>query len=96
MSIYLYFISFLFLGTKFNFKLLNTNTVTDYGLPYDYDSIMHYSMTAFSKSKSLATIIPKVHTHIHTYIFFYFTIFSFYISMNYFHIDKWHGNWSKR
>ncbi|KAL2723433.1 astacin-like metalloprotease toxin 1 [Vespula maculifrons] len=47
-------------GTKFNFKLLNTNTVTDYGLPYDYDSIMHYSMTAFSKSKSLATIIPKI------------------------------------
>ncbi|XP_071635967.1 zinc metalloproteinase nas-4-like [Temnothorax longispinosus] len=42
----------------FNFRMLNNNTVTDYGLPYDYDSIMHYSMTAFSTNRSLPTIIP--------------------------------------
>ncbi|XP_046836905.1 high choriolytic enzyme 1-like isoform X1 [Vespa crabro] len=47
-------------GSKYNFELLDVNTITDYGLPYDYDSIMHYSMTAFSKGKSLATIIPKI------------------------------------
>ncbi|XP_015189263.1 PREDICTED: zinc metalloproteinase nas-4-like [Polistes dominula] len=47
-------------GTQFNFKLLDANTVNYYGLPYDYSSIMHYSMTAFSKDRSLATIVPKI------------------------------------
>ncbi|XP_018367784.1 PREDICTED: zinc metalloproteinase nas-4 isoform X3 [Trachymyrmex cornetzi] len=46
-------------GDEFNFELLNNSVVTDYGLPYDYDSIMHYSMTAFSTDRSLPTIIPK-------------------------------------
>ncbi|XP_025073244.1 zinc metalloproteinase nas-7-like [Pogonomyrmex barbatus] len=44
----------------FNFHILNNSIVTDYGLPYDYDSVMHYSMTAFSTDKSLPTIIPRV------------------------------------
>ncbi|XP_012228137.1 zinc metalloproteinase nas-4-like [Linepithema humile] len=43
----------------YNFNLMNDSVVTDYGLPYDYDSIMHYSMTAFTKDKTLPTIIPK-------------------------------------
>ncbi|XP_018346357.1 PREDICTED: zinc metalloproteinase nas-7-like [Trachymyrmex septentrionalis] len=46
-------------GDEFNFELLNNSIVTNYGLPYDYDSIMHYSMTAFSTNRSLPTIIPK-------------------------------------
>ena len=47
-------------GDEFNFELLNNSIVTNYGLPYDYDSIMHYSMTASSTNRSLPTIIPKV------------------------------------
>ncbi|KAI4481510.1 hypothetical protein M0804_009630 [Polistes exclamans] len=47
-------------GAQFNFKLLDVNTVNYYGLPYDYSSIMHYSMTAFSKNRSVATIAPKI------------------------------------
>ncbi|KYM97747.1 Dorsal-ventral patterning tolloid-like protein 1 [Cyphomyrmex costatus] len=46
-------------GDEFNFQLLNNSIVTNYGLPYDYDSIMHYSMTAFSTDRSFPTIIPK-------------------------------------
>ncbi|KAG5329190.1 TLL2 protein, partial [Acromyrmex charruanus] len=45
---------------EFNFELLNNSIVTNYGLLYDYDSIMHYSMTAFSTNRSLPTIIPKI------------------------------------
>ncbi|KAI4495683.1 hypothetical protein M0802_008518 [Mischocyttarus mexicanus] len=47
-------------GAELNFKLLDVNRVTYYGLPYDYKSIMHYSMTAFSKDRSVATIVPKI------------------------------------
>ncbi|KYM86825.1 Meprin A subunit alpha, partial [Atta colombica] len=47
------------IGDEFNFELLNNSIVTNYGLPYDYDSIMHYSMTASSTNRSLPTIIPK-------------------------------------
>lgn len=47
-------------GNAHNFQLLDINIVQDYNLPYDYDSIMHYSVTAFSKDKSLPTIVPKI------------------------------------
>ncbi|KAM0736134.1 Zinc metalloproteinase nas-7 [Formica fusca] len=49
-------------GNAFNFYSLNKNIITDYGLPYDYDSIMHYSMTAFSVNRSIPTIIPTTST----------------------------------
>uniref|UniRef100_A0A182MUK9 Peptidase M12A domain-containing protein n=1 Tax=Anopheles culicifacies TaxID=139723 RepID=A0A182MUK9_9DIPT len=41
-----------------NFDRYNSNTVEDFGIPYDYDSVMHYGPTAFSYNGQ-ATIIPK-------------------------------------
>ncbi|EFN74590.1 High choriolytic enzyme 1 [Camponotus floridanus] len=45
-------------GQEYNFHNLNKNIATAYGFPYDYDSVMHYSMTAFSINRSSPTIIP--------------------------------------
>ena len=40
-----------FLGMAYNFEKKVQNTdVVDYGVPYDYASIMHYPWTAFSKN----------------------------------------------
>jgi hypothetical protein len=41
-----------------NFNKYNESVVTDYGIGYDYDSIMHYSSKAFSKNGN-DTIIAK-------------------------------------
>ncbi|XP_043270377.1 zinc metalloproteinase nas-14-like [Venturia canescens] len=46
-------------GDEDNFRMMDENTVTTHGLPYDYESIMHYSMTAFSKNKTIPTIVPR-------------------------------------
>ncbi|KAL2735847.1 seminal metalloprotease 1-like [Vespula squamosa] len=46
-------------GKEHNFKKYDRNTVTDFGYPYDYDSVMHYSAHAFS-ANGKETIIPKV------------------------------------
>jgi len=35
-------------GTEFNFNKYSTNTINDFGVPYDYASIMHYGQYAFS------------------------------------------------
>ncbi|KAJ7370933.1 hypothetical protein OS493_029008 [Desmophyllum pertusum] len=41
----------LFSGMAYNFKKKVQGTeVVDYGVPYDYSSIMHYPWTAFSKN----------------------------------------------
>ena len=32
---------------------------TAYGEPYDYNSIMHYTSTAFAKRGNMLTIVPK-------------------------------------
>ncbi|XP_058817724.1 low choriolytic enzyme-like [Topomyia yanbarensis] len=42
---------------KKNFKRYNTSIITDFGIEYDYDSIMHYSAKAFSNNKK-PTIEP--------------------------------------
>ncbi|XP_052892970.1 zinc metalloproteinase nas-14-like [Anopheles moucheti] len=45
-------------GTIGNFNLYNSEQATDFGIPYDYESVMHYGRTAFSKNGQ-PTIIPK-------------------------------------
>lgn len=44
-------------GHENNFNIYNSSVVTDYGVTYDTESIMHYSKTAFSKN-GLDTIVP--------------------------------------
>lgn len=44
-------------GHEHNFQRLRANGVTNYGLGYDYDSIMHYGPFAFSKNGQ-STIVP--------------------------------------
>ncbi|XP_077283114.1 seminal metalloprotease 1-like [Arctopsyche grandis] len=44
-------------GRENNFKKYNSFVTTDFGVPYDYDSVLHYSAFAFSKN-GRKTIVP--------------------------------------
>ncbi|XP_011693660.1 PREDICTED: astacin isoform X1 [Wasmannia auropunctata] len=46
-------------GKEHNFNKYDNRTVTDYGIGYDYKSVMHYSSHAFSRNGE-PTITPKV------------------------------------
>jgi len=46
-------------GKENNFRKYNEATVTNFGVQYDYGSIMHYSAHAFSKNGK-PTITPLV------------------------------------
>ena len=47
-------------GLENNFRKYLVGQASTLGLPYDYDSVMHYSRGAFSKDRrSLDTIVPK-------------------------------------
>lgn len=48
-----------FAGREHNFNKYDNRTVTDYGIGYDYKSVMHYSSHAFSRNGE-PTITPKV------------------------------------
>lgn len=48
-----------FAGKEHNFNKYDNRTVTDYGVGYDYKSVMHYSSHAFSRNGE-PTITPKV------------------------------------
>ncbi|XP_037806363.1 dorsal-ventral patterning protein tolloid [Lucilia sericata] len=45
-------------GQEYNFDVLSPEDVDSLGLPYDYNSIMHYARNTFSKSVYLDTIQP--------------------------------------
>ncbi|XP_054258423.1 tolloid-like protein 2 [Macrosteles quadrilineatus] len=45
-------------GQEYNFNKLTEDEVNSLGLPYDYDSIMHYARNTFSKGTYLDTIQP--------------------------------------
>ncbi|XP_071563535.1 seminal metalloprotease 1-like [Temnothorax nylanderi] len=45
-------------GKEHNFNKYDNRTVTDYGIAYDYKSVMHYSSHAFSRNGE-PTIMPK-------------------------------------
>lgn len=44
-------------GKEHNFEKHNENVVTQFGIPYDYRSVMHYSSKAFSVN-GMKTLIP--------------------------------------
>ncbi|XP_017050620.1 seminal metalloprotease 1-like [Drosophila ficusphila] len=44
-------------GMEHNFNKYDNETVEDYGEPYDYSSVMHYTAYAFSKNGEM-TIVP--------------------------------------
>ncbi|KAG7513543.1 meprin A subunit beta-like [Solea senegalensis] len=46
-------------GKEHNFKIRDDTVSSDLGVPYDYDSLMHYSKTSFSIG-SEPTIVPKI------------------------------------
>ncbi|CAH2237519.1 zinc metalloproteinase nas-13-like [Pararge aegeria] len=46
-------------GAENNFKKADTKRTSDFGVSYDYNSVMHYSEYAFSKN-SQKTIVPKI------------------------------------
>lgn len=50
------------LAHRKNFNAYPTKEVISFGLPYDYDSVMHYGTAAFGNG--LRTIVPKVKLHI--------------------------------
>lgn len=45
-------------GQEYNFNKLTVEEVNSLGLPYDYESIMHYARNTFSKGTYLDTILP--------------------------------------
>lgn len=53
-------------GTENNFYKYSSTQVSHFNTTYDYDSIMHYTATAFSKN-GLPTIIPIVSEQSNTF-----------------------------
>lgn len=46
-------------GTEFNFDAYGDNIISNFGVEYDYGSVMHYGKTAFSKDGSDTIIALK-------------------------------------
>ena len=43
----------------YNFHKYDTRRIDSHGVSYDYDSVMHYSSTAFARRAGLRTIVGK-------------------------------------
>lgn len=46
-------------GVAYNFHKYDSSRIDSRGVSYDYDSVMHYSSTAFAKRQGLRTIVGK-------------------------------------
>jgi len=46
-------------GVEFNFHKYDANRINSRGVSYDYDSVMHYSSTAFANRRGVYTIVGK-------------------------------------
>ncbi|KAK3728947.1 hypothetical protein QZH41_016817, partial [Actinostola sp. cb2023] len=46
-------------GVAYNFHKYDTRKINSRGVSYDYNSVMHYSSTAFSRGRGLYTIVGK-------------------------------------
>ena len=51
--------SFFLIGMAYNFHKYDTTRVDSRGVSYDYDSVMHYSSTAFANRAGVRTIVGK-------------------------------------
>ncbi|VEN61050.1 unnamed protein product [Callosobruchus maculatus] len=47
---------------KHNFKKQREGEINEYGVSYDYNSVMHYSRFAFTENKNVPSIIAKIHS----------------------------------
>jgi len=55
-------------GYAYAFDKHDASTVTSFGVPYDYDSVMHYGPFAFSLN-GLPTILPKVSQKLYLFLY---------------------------
>lgn len=53
-----------FLGFEINFVARDSIEVQTLGMPYDFDSVMHYRSIAFSKDGLSQTIVTKDSRHL--------------------------------
>ncbi|KAK6016738.1 astacin, partial [Ostertagia ostertagi] len=53
-------------GTEGQFDKLSPSQIVDYGVPYDYGSVMHYSSIAFSSNSVAKTVVPLQPQYEHT------------------------------
>ncbi|KAK6022422.1 astacin, partial [Ostertagia ostertagi] len=53
-------------GTEGQFDKLSPSQIVNYGVPYDYGSVMHYSSIAFSSNSVAKTVVPLQPQYEHT------------------------------
>ncbi|EYC18170.1 hypothetical protein Y032_0028g1714 [Ancylostoma ceylanicum] len=53
-------------GTEGQFDKMSSTDSEDFGLPYDYGSVMHYSSIAFAKNSMSKTVVPLQPHYEHT------------------------------